>query len=242
VLSVSLSLRNQILLLRPYIFHLQSQSFRSCKLRRTAHHSEPYLFCHRWRAFISSLIRCQAINMDFTLRCNALKCRKQLTDQAVVTTCRCVAADNLLLDVRSLHLLSHIFCLQCSDDLGLSGSHGGARTCPACGTTLTNPDDAVIAQLNPSEDYKTSVLSGLTPTIIMECAGRGLAFYSYQATQEMCVERRLSEHTLTDVWQRLPRAPCKESYDQILEYELPIGQGYQRCKRRDCELAGEAGR
>jgi len=69
---------------------------------------------------------------------------------------------------------------------------------------LTNPDDAVIAQLNPSEDYKTSVLSGLTPTIIMECAGRGLAFYSYQATQEMWVEHDLSGHTqltLSSVYQ-----------------------------------------
>jgi E3 ubiquitin-protein ligase CCNP1IP1 len=47
-----------------------------------------------------------------------------------------------------------------------------------------NPDDAVVAQLNPSEDYKTSVLSGLTPTVIMECAGRALGFYSYQASQE----------------------------------------------------------
>jgi E3 ubiquitin-protein ligase CCNP1IP1 len=50
-----------------------------------------------------------------------------------------------------------------------------------------NPDDAVVAQLNPSEDYKTSVLSGLTPTIIMECAGRALGFYSYQASQEASV-------------------------------------------------------
>lgn len=48
-----------------------------------------------------------------------------------------------------------------------------------------NQDDAVITQLDPSEDYKTSVLSGLTPTIIMECAGRGLSFYSYQVNQEM---------------------------------------------------------
>lgn len=29
------------------------------------------------------------------------------------------------------------------------------------------------------------MLSGLSPSIIMECAGRGLSFYSYQATQEM---------------------------------------------------------
>ena len=39
--------------------------------------------------------------------------------------------------------------------------------------------------MNPSEDYKTSVLSGLNPTIIMECASRAVGFWSYQATQEM---------------------------------------------------------
>jgi hypothetical protein len=43
----------------------------------------------------------------------------------------------------------------------------------------------VIAGLNPSEDYKTSVLSGLCPAMIMECASRGLGFHSYQTSQEI---------------------------------------------------------
>jgi E3 ubiquitin-protein ligase CCNP1IP1 len=89
---------------------------------------------------------------------------------------------NVLLDAEQI---SHIFCTGCSDTLGLSNATGGARICPACQTRLTAPDDAVVTQLNPTEDYKTSVLSGLGPGVIMECAGRGLAFYSYQATQEM---------------------------------------------------------
>lgn len=105
--------------------------------------------------------------MDFSLRCNSLKCRAQLGDRAVVTTC------------------SHIFCIPCSESLGLASADGGRRVCPACETQLANPDDAVVTQLNPTEDYKTSVLSGLSPSIIMECAGRGLSFYSYQTTQEM---------------------------------------------------------
>jgi E3 ubiquitin-protein ligase CCNP1IP1 len=105
--------------------------------------------------------------MDLALRCNSLKCRAQLTDRAVVTTC------------------SHIFCLHCSDSLGLSEPNGGARTCPACETQLVNPDDAVVTNLNPPEDYKTSVLSGLSPALVMECAGRAMAFYTYQVTQEV---------------------------------------------------------
>ena len=63
---------------------------------------------------------------------------------------------------------------------------------------LPNPDDVVSTQLNPTEDYKTSVLSGLNPSIIMECAGRGLAFWTYQSTQEMYVPIAGSEiHLLT---------------------------------------------
>jgi E3 ubiquitin-protein ligase CCNP1IP1 len=50
---------------------------------------------------------------------------------------------------------------------------------------LPNPDDVVVTNLNPTDDYKTSVLSGLSPNIIMECAGRALGFWAYQTTQEM---------------------------------------------------------
>ncbi|CAD6571333.1 MAG: hypothetical protein ASARMPREDX12_004322 [Alectoria sarmentosa] len=105
--------------------------------------------------------------MDFTLRCNTLNCRVQLAEQAVVTTC------------------SHVFCNACSDELGLTAPAGGNRVCPACRTLLSQPDDAVSTSLHPTEDYKTSVLSGLSPSTIMECAGRGLAFWSYQSTQEI---------------------------------------------------------
>jgi E3 ubiquitin-protein ligase CCNP1IP1 len=83
-------------------------------------------------------------------------------------------------------ILSHIFCLDCANRLQLSNSPSGQRpVCPACTAQLLNPDDAVIANLNPTEDYKTSVLSGLSPTVIMECAGRALSFWGYQITQEM---------------------------------------------------------
>ncbi|KAI6903339.1 hypothetical protein D0869_12869 [Hortaea werneckii] len=121
--------------------------------------------------------------MDFSLRCNSLKCRTPLSDRAVVTTC------------------SHIFCEPCSETLGLANPNG-TRVCPACETHLANPDDAVVTQLNPTEDYKTSVLSGLSPSIIMECAGRGLAFYSYQTTQEIVYQEFLAR-SLTDKYSSL---------------------------------------
>lgn len=115
--------------------------------------------------------------MDVPLRCNTLKCRTPLTDHAVVTTC------------------SHLFCIPCADRLGLTRPQPQhhhqhqqrltTRVCPACDTQLLNPDDAVLAPLNPTEDYKTSVLSGLSPSVMMECVGRGLAFWVYQVGQEM---------------------------------------------------------
>ncbi|KAF5239549.1 hypothetical protein FAUST_4870 [Fusarium austroamericanum] len=104
----------------------------------------------------------------------SLKCRRELSDRALVTTC------------------SHIFCVECAQRLGITGQEAERRnTCPACESQLTKPDDAVITNLNPSEDYKTSVLSGLSPNVIMECAGRALSFWAYQTTQNICYQQHL---------------------------------------------------
>lgn len=74
--------------------------------------------------------------------------------------------------------------------------------CPACGSHLATADDAIVTNLNPSEDYKTSVLSGLSPNIIMECAGRALSFWAYQATQDICYQQYLYK-TLTEKYSTL---------------------------------------
>ncbi|KAF2094538.1 hypothetical protein NA57DRAFT_25718, partial [Rhizodiscina lignyota] len=109
------------------------------------------------------------------LRCNSLKCRSLLTERAVVTTC------------------SHVFCVDCAERLGLSTATTGPRKCPACNMQLQNPDDAVCTYLNPADDYKTSVLSGLSPAIVMECAARALAFWNYQAAQEIKYQGYLAD-------------------------------------------------
>lgn len=81
---------------------------------------------------------------------------------------------------------SHIFCGDCATRLGLTSQRREEPiACPACGTHLINPDDAVVANLKPSDDYKTSVLSGLSPNVIIDCASRALSFWAYQVTQEM---------------------------------------------------------
>ncbi|OKP15034.1 E3 ubiquitin-protein ligase CCNB1IP1 [Penicillium subrubescens] len=96
----------------------------------------------------------------------------------------------------------HIFCLGCADGLGLSLPTADDRRCPACQTVLSNPDDAVSTILNPTEDYKTSVLSGLDPNTIMECAGRALGFWAYQSTQEIFYQEFLGK-SLTDKYASL---------------------------------------
>ncbi|KAI8958930.1 hypothetical protein F5Y11DRAFT_362209 [Daldinia sp. FL1419] len=128
--------------------------------------------------------------MEHMLRCNNLKCRKQLVDRALVTTC------------------SHIFCIDCAAGLGLTAQnlaaqrHEPRNSCPACNSPLVNPDDAVISNLNPSEDYKTSVLSGLSPYVIIECASRALSFWAYQATQEVFYNEKLGA-ALTEKYSNL---------------------------------------
>jgi len=126
--------------------------------------------------------------MEFTLRCNTLKCRKEIANRAVVTTCR-YARRTPHSGVPSLTFSSHVFCIDCANQLQLAAGQRDNRRpiCPACDAHLPNPDDIIITNLNPTEDYKTSVLSGLSPNVIMECASRALAFWAYQATQEMFV-------------------------------------------------------
>ncbi|KAI0662994.1 hypothetical protein C8Q70DRAFT_484212 [Cubamyces menziesii] len=102
------------------------------------------------------------------LRCNRLTCRRSLTDKAVVTTC------------------SHIFCVECANEL-----FNASRLCPACETSLTEPDDVVVCSLHPSNDYKTSVLSGLNPAIILEICSRALSFWQYQVHQEHSFQQAL---------------------------------------------------
>ncbi|KLO15899.1 hypothetical protein SCHPADRAFT_926916 [Schizopora paradoxa] len=99
--------------------------------------------------------------MDTELKCNHLSCRKTVVDKAVVTTC------------------SHIFCVDCANELFTS-----AQLCPACETHLSEPDDVEVSSLHPSNDYKTSVLSGLSPTLILEICGRAISFWQYQMHQE----------------------------------------------------------
>ncbi|KFY20244.1 hypothetical protein V491_03872 [Pseudogymnoascus sp. VKM F-3775] len=121
--------------------------------------------------------------MEYALRCNNLTCRKELNEEAIVTTC------------------SHIFCLECANRLLLANG-SNRRVCPACDQNLVNEDDVAHAKLHPSEDYKTSVLSGLNPNTIMECAGRAVNFWAYQTSQEILYQG-MQARVLTDRYNKL---------------------------------------
>ncbi|KAI9006116.1 hypothetical protein BC832DRAFT_620961 [Gaertneriomyces semiglobifer] len=121
--------------------------------------------------------------MDAELRCNNVQCRKGLNanGRACVTTC------------------SHIFCVQCAED-----AFNAALICPACETSLTESDAIVFTELNPSEDYKSSVLAGLRPEVIIEIASRGLSFWVYQTTQEAYFQEMIYK-SLGDKYAQLER-------------------------------------
>ncbi|KAG0036779.1 cyclin B1 interacting protein 1, E3 ubiquitin protein ligase [Podila clonocystis] len=75
--------------------------------------------------------------------------------------------------------LKYVFCVPCANK-----SFEAALVCPACETSLTQPDDIGFVDLNPSQEYKSSILSGLRPEVIMEICTRGLSFWTYQTSQE----------------------------------------------------------
>ncbi|GAA5828161.1 hypothetical protein JCM11251_002616 [Rhodosporidiobolus azoricus] len=107
------------------------------------------------------------------LRCNNLRCRKSLAleGSAVVTTC------------------SHIFCIDCANAL-----FSTPQICPACETSLTDVDDIMQTSLNPHDSYKTSILSGLAPAIILDIASRALNFYTYQVQQEAAFQALITKN------------------------------------------------
>ncbi|KAK4238179.1 hypothetical protein C8A03DRAFT_15339 [Achaetomium macrosporum] len=104
--------------------------------------------------------------MEQNLNCNVQECGVQLTEQAVVTVC------------------SHAICLECAKSNGFAAQ--APYTCPVCRQPLS-ASDVCEQLLHPSEEWKSVALSGLGPTVVMECAGRALSFWSYQMANQMSV-------------------------------------------------------
>ncbi|CAH1800271.1 unnamed protein product, partial [Owenia fusiformis] len=108
--------------------------------------------------------------MEADLCCNFKKCRKRLNTFAWITSC------------------SHIFC----DEDG-TREFNKAFTCPACQTSLSGKLDIIRIDLQPSEQYKSMVLSGLKPETIMEICTRSMAFWTYQSHQERAYQEYVAK-------------------------------------------------
>ncbi|PWA00189.1 hypothetical protein BB558_003784 [Smittium angustum] len=103
------------------------------------------------------------MSTNVPLRCNNVRCRVPLTpdvSQAVVT--------------------SYIFCKQCA-----STAFKVALVCPACYSSLHENENIMVVSLNQTEAYKSMVLAGQGPEVIIEIASRSLAFWVYQVSQEL---------------------------------------------------------
>ncbi|XP_063955364.1 E3 ubiquitin-protein ligase CCNB1IP1-like [Lytechinus pictus] len=102
--------------------------------------------------------------------CNYRKCRQSLNSNAWVTSC------------------SHIFC----DEHG-SKEFNKKALCPACDNNLPGKFDVIRIDLSPSEQYKSMVLAGQRPEIILEVCSRALAFWTYQIEQERTYQDYVSK-------------------------------------------------
>ncbi|KAF9569371.1 hypothetical protein CPC08DRAFT_624027 [Agrocybe pediades] len=151
--------------------------------------------------------------MDSELKCNRLSCRHILVDKAVV-------------------VCSHIFCVDCANEL-----FNAARLCPACDTTLTEPYSYsfvdIVCSLHPTNDYKTSVLSGLSPSTILEICSRAISFWQYQIHQENTFQQAVVRN-LND-----KNAQLQKQLDNVLREansELSLLNNKKEELERDLEL------
>ena len=133
---------------------------------------------------------------EWRYKCNVLQCRKDLDGDAIATVCWSVSC------LRSqcclwLTLGSHIYCHSCAEAQGLIQPPSDDRVCPACGTTLKNLDDVVLRPAELTDSFRASAMCGWIPIHIYEAANKGIAFYNYQVTQEMCVRTKHAQLSLS---------------------------------------------
>ncbi|XP_015363551.1 PREDICTED: E3 ubiquitin-protein ligase CCNB1IP1-like [Diuraphis noxia] len=102
---------------------------------------------------------------EMNLVCNYKKCRKALNTFAWVTSC------------------SHIFC-----DYDGSRAFNREKKCPCCNEVLNRRLDIVQINLNPDESFKSMILCGLRPEVVMDISLRAVSFWNYQMTQEKIIQ------------------------------------------------------
>jgi E3 ubiquitin-protein ligase CCNP1IP1 len=141
--------------------------------------------------------------------CNFKKCRKRLNSFAWITSC------------------SHIFC----DEDG-SREFNGKLICPACDANLPGKHDILRISLNPSDEYKSMVISGQRPEVIMDICSRALSFWTYQCHQELSYQKFCCSKAQQQGQQ------VEKFYEQLLskaQADLASIQGQIEALRKDLE-------
>ncbi|VDO05623.1 unnamed protein product [Rodentolepis nana] len=100
------------------------------------------------------------LSREIELACNYRKCRQPLLETAVVTICQ------------------HIFCPTHGPNLE-SGHH--RTNCPACNSPLDrNANDFIEVDLQPSDRFKSLILAGQSPYVILDITKRAISFFQLQ--------------------------------------------------------------
>ena len=72
-----------------------------------------------------------------------------------------------------------------------NASFSRALVCPACDSVIPSTDDIICLSLNPTEEFKSTILAGMHPDIILDICQRALRFWTYQVEQEAFVQSSL---------------------------------------------------
>ncbi|KAI7827833.1 hypothetical protein BX661DRAFT_18024 [Kickxella alabastrina] len=105
---------------------------------------------------------------ECALKCNNIKCRQSLAR------------------AESACITKYIFCMRCA-----TGGFRSSPLCPACQTEMTH--HVMTVSLAVTENYKSLILAGLPPLVIMDICSRALSFWSYQAAQELAFQQADAE-------------------------------------------------
>ncbi|GAA5846909.1 hypothetical protein JCM5353_006014 [Sporobolomyces roseus] len=81
---------------------------------------------------------------------------------------------------------SHIYCIDCATNI-----FDNHNVCPACDAVLYEAEELVRCNLRPSESWKSTILSGLPPNVILDIASRAFSFHSYQITQGKAYDEKI---------------------------------------------------
>ncbi|GAA5846965.1 hypothetical protein JCM3766R1_004031 [Sporobolomyces carnicolor] len=84
---------------------------------------------------------------------------------------------------------SHIFCVDCANAF-----LGSPPSCHVCHAKLEDSYDLVQAELHPADLWKSLILAGLPPPVIIDIASRALSFWNYQQDHEKMYQTVLANH------------------------------------------------